>query len=235
MALDLARSAALLGMILYHFTFDLALFGYLPPDTAITGVWAAFAKLVAGSFLFLAGGSLWLAHGRGLLWPAFRRRLAMVGGAAALITVATYVAMPQSFIFFGILHSIAMCSVIGLAFLRLPGLLTLGCALGVLLLPQYARFELFNTPWFWWTGLGTIWPPTMDYEPIFPWAAPFLAGLGVARMLDRSGWLPRPAVPGAVQRVLAWPGRHSLAVYLVHQPVLIGLLWLVTQGTGKVP
>lgn len=229
-ALDLARTAALAGMVIYHFTFDLALFGYLPPATAITGGWALFAKLVAGSFLFLAGVSLWLAHGRGMRWPAFWRRLGMVAGAAVLITAATYVAMPQSFIYFGILHSIAACSLIGLAFLRLPAPVTLAVAVAVFLLPQYVRFDALNAPWFWWTGLGTYWAPTLDYEPVFPWLAPFLAGLALARGLGLSGRLPRPRVPGPVARRLAWPGRHSLIIYLVHQPVLIAGLWLVTQA-----
>jgi uncharacterized membrane protein len=228
-ALDLARTAALAGMVIYHFTFDLALFGYVPPETAVIGGWALFAKLVAGSFLFLAGVSLWLAHGRGIRWPAFWRRIAMVGGAAALISVATYVVMPQSFVFFGILHSIALCSMIGLAFLRLPVLVTLAVAIGVFFLPQYVRFEMFNAPWFYWTGLGTSWPPTIDYEPVFPWLAPFLVGLALTRFVDSSGWMPRPHVPGHTARLLAWPGRHSLILYLVHQPVLISGLWLVTQ------
>ena len=68
-ALDIARSLALVAMVVFHFTFDLELFGYLRPGTTtMPGPWRALAVVTAVSFLFLAGVSLWLAHGRGIRW-----------------------------------------------------------------------------------------------------------------------------------------------------------------------
>lgn len=221
--LDMARSLAVLGMVIYHFTFDLGMFGFIAPYTAVTGFWALFARAVAGSFLALAGFSLFLAHGRGIDWPRFWQRFGLVAGAALLITVATWFALPAQFIFFGILHSIALSSLLGLAFLRLPWGVTLLVAVVVLALPQIYRDVAFDTPLLVWVGLAPQFPSTLDYEPLFPWFGAFLLGLALAQFM-RQGAGMRRAVPSPILARLAWPGRHSLVIYLLHQPILIGLL-----------
>lgn len=229
-ALDLARTVALIGMAAFHFNYDLVMFGHLPPATVNQGFWWVEARLVAGSFLFLAGVSLILAHGQGVVWPKALRRLAMISGAAALITVGTFVAMPDRFIFFGILHSIAFASLVGFALVRAGALVLIGAAAGVLALAQWGQSEVFASPWLIWTGLSTLPPRTADFVPPFPWLAPFLLGMAAARIADRLGALRRsPRPPGPVLGALAWPGRHSLAIYLIHQPILIGLVWAYTQ------
>ncbi len=227
---DIARTVALGGMVLFHFVYDLELFGHLPPGTtALPGGWAWFARLVAGSFLFLAGASLVLGHGQGIRWPAFLRRLAVLGGAAALVSLGTWFAVPQAWVFFGILHAIAAFSVIGLAALRLPAWATAALAAAILVAGPHLRHPAFDTPWLWWTGLSTLRPVSIDFEPLFPWLAPFLFGMAVARAGVRAGLAARAArPPSALARRLAWPGRYSLAIYLIHQPVLIGLVWLGT-------
>ncbi|MEJ6388960.1 heparan-alpha-glucosaminide N-acetyltransferase [Gymnodinialimonas ulvae] len=231
-ALDIARSAAIVAMIVYHFTFDLELFGYLAPGTTtLPGPWRTLAIVTAGSFLFLAGVSLWMAHGAGLRWGAFWARFAKVAGAAALVTLATYFAFPDAFVFFGILHSIALCSLLGLAVLRVPWPLILVLAALVFFAPDFAKSNAFNAPYFWWTGLQTISLRTVDYEPIFPWFAPFLVGLALAKLADRAGLWTRLATPDPSRslRLLSLPGRYSLILYLIHQPILIGLIWVATQ------
>jgi uncharacterized membrane protein len=234
-AVDLARSAALLGMAVFHFTWDLELFGHIPPGTTLEGGWAVFARLVAGSFLFLAGVSLVLAHGDGIRWRGFLRRLAMVAGAAAAITAATFLAMREAFIFFGILHAIAVASCLGLLFLRAPVWLTIAAAAAVWVLPDLARAPAFDPRWLAWTGLAQTPPRSFDLVPVAPWFAATLLGIAAARAGEAAGlWTRlRAAAPaGPVLSALAWPGRHSLAVYLLHQPVLIGLLWLFSRWAG---
>ena len=230
-AVDLARSAALLGMVVFHFAFDLELFGHLAPGTTRMAPWALFARLVAGSFLFLAGVSLVLAHGDGIRWRSFLRRFAMIAGAAFVITVATRVAIPHAFIYFGILHSIAAASLLGLAFLRAPVWLILAAAALAAALPEVARASLFDTRWLAWTGLAASSPPSFDFVPVLPWVSACLAGIAAARTGQAIGLWDRlrdPA-PAPLLRYLSWPGRHSLVIYLVHQPVLIGLLWLAAR------
>ncbi len=91
---------------------------------------------------------------KGIRWRGFLIRLAMVAGAALAISVVTYIAVPGAFIFFGILHEIALASLLGLAFLRLPALVTLVVAAAVIAAPFYARAAMFDHPWWWWLGLS---------------------------------------------------------------------------------
>ena len=232
--MDLARSAALLGMVIYHFTYDLELFGYLAPHTAVTGGWAVFARVIAGSFLFLAGVSLYLAHGQDIRWQAFLRRLLVIGAAAGLITIGTYFAMPDRFVYFGILHSIAACSVIGLAFLRLPVAVTLVAAALALSAPALFRADVFNQPALYWLGLSTAARRAVDFVPVLPWLAPCLLGIGLTKLAVRAGLLDQAGAvpPGPAIRALAWLGRHSLPIYLMHQPLLIAVIWAFTKLKG---
>lgn len=229
--LDIARSVAVLGMVIYHFTFDLAMFGYIAPETPVTGFWAVFARVVAGSFIALAGFGLVLSHGRGIVWPRFWRRLAVIAAAAALVSLATWFVMPEQFIFYGILHAIALSSLLGLAFLRLHWAVLLAVAAVMLGLPLLWQDFLFDTPVLWWIGLSPSVPPSMDFEPLFPWFGPFLLGMVVAKLMLARGPLARSVASDAMARA-TFVGRHSLIVYLAHQPLMIGLFlgWLRLNG-----
>jgi uncharacterized membrane protein len=229
--IDVARTVALLGMAVFHFVFDLELFGYLEPGTTVTGGWALFARLVAGSFLFLSGVSLVLAHGGAIRWPGVWRRLGKLVAAAALVSLGTYVAFPQAFVFFGILHSIALCGLIGLALIRVPGVVLLLLAVAVVMVDRTVALEALNSRWLAWTGLHAVNPWAVDFVPVFPWLGAVLAGMGAAKLAAAAGlWDRARAVQaGPWPQRLAWPGRHSLVIYLVHQPVLIGLVWAVTM------
>ncbi len=222
-ALDLARTAAIIGMVAFHFSYDLELFGYLPPGTTTSGFFWYHARIVAGSFLFLVGIGLWLAHGATVRWPAFWRRWAMVAGAAVLVSVISRFATPQAPIHFGILHCIALTSLVALAFLRLPVGVTLVCAALAFVLPSLAASPGFNGLPLIWTGLASERPLMADYVPVLPWLAPVLAGVALAKLADSTGlWASLRHAPGMWTRTLSWPGQHSLAIYLIHQPLLIG-------------
>jgi uncharacterized membrane protein len=229
-ALDLARTLALVCMVIFHFTFDLALFGHIPPDTMYQPFWYYFARMIAGSFLFLSGVSLWLAHGQGIRWPAFWSRFARVAAAAALVTVASIWFVPGGPIWFGILHAIAATSLLGLLALRLPWPVTLGLAAVVFAAAWGPRFPAFDPLWLVWTGLAETRPMMGDYVPLIPWAAPALAGIAFAKALKLDQW--RGTVPSRRAHALTFPGRHSLFIYLVHQPILFGLFTLYARMTA---
>jgi uncharacterized membrane protein len=230
-SIDLARGAALMAMAIYHFTWDLEFFGYLEPGLTAQGGWKLFARCIASSFLFLVGVSLVLGHGKGIRWPSFVKRLAMVAGAALAISVVTYFAVPGGFIFFGILHQIALASLLGLLFLRLPAVVILAAAIAVVSAPQFLRSPFFDHPAWWWVGLSTVNPRSNDYVPLFPWFGAVLAGMAAAKFAQSTGLLNRLAdvTFGRWSRPAVFAGRHSLAFYLIHQPVLIGCLWLFSQ------
>jgi uncharacterized membrane protein len=230
-ALDVARGAALLAMAIYHFAWDMEFFGYSDPGTTAAGGWKLFARCIATSFLFLVGVSLLLAHGNGIRWKAFWRRFTMVAGAALAISIVTRLAVPGGFIFFGILHQIALASLLGLLFLRLPAALTLGIATLVIAAPHFLRNAFFDHPAWWWVGLSSSNPRSNDYVPLFPWFAAVLAGIALAKLASFAGLAARLAEVkfGGWSRPLIFAGRHSLAVYLIHQPVLIASVWLASQ------
>ena len=230
-AIDIARTAAIAAMVVFHLGRDLDMYGVIAPGSTHTGAWLWAARLIAGSFLFLVGAGLWLGHGAGVRWGAFGRRLALVALGAALVSLGTYFAVPQAWVRYGILHSIAVSSVLALPFLRLPPVLTALAAAAALLLPRWIALD---APALFWTGLARPVPPQVDFEPLFPWIAPVLLGVAAAKAADRAGWTDRlrdPA-PGTWLNRLAWPGRHSLAIYLIHQPVLVGLIlgWRTLAG-----
>ena len=228
-AIDATRGLALLAMAIYHFAWDLEFFGYAPPGTTSEGGWRIFARLIASSFLFLVGFSLVLAHGKTIRWRSFAMRLAQVGAAAIAITVATWFATPDRYIFFGILHCIAVSSVLGLLFLRLPAVVSGLVGLAIILFSDSLAAPFFNQPFLLWLGLSTQPVLSNDYVPLFPWIGPVLLGIAAARLaVDRRMLQPLASAysgSGRVDRGLTFAGRHSLIVYLVHQPVLIGVVY----------
>jgi len=233
-AVDMARGTALAAMAVYHFSWDLSFYGLADiPVTSAPG-WIIFARLIAGSFLALVGVSLVLAARGGINWRGYLKRLAQIVAAAAAITVATWFAFPATYIFFGILHAIALFSVLALAFLRLPAVLTLAIAALAFAAPSFVSGPFFDRPGLLWTGLGTYFPPSNDYVPLFPWFGATLTGLALAKLTDRAGLRDRLAgwrPDTALARLASFAGRHSLVIYLAHQPLLLALLggvaWVV--------
>lgn len=227
-AIDVARGCALVAMIVYHFAWDLSFLGFIETDVGMEPSWRAFAMGIAGSFLFIAGFSLVLAREAGQSWRGWLGRLGKIGLAAALVSAGTYAVMPHAFVYFGILHMIAAGAILALPFLKAPVALTAIAALVVLIAPQYLSSEAFDTRWLAWIGFARTPPATLDFEPVFPWFAPVLAGVAVARIAIRRGWLGRMAtlrVETRPARLLAAMGRRSLLVYLAHQPILLAVLY----------
>ncbi|MFN4099600.1 MAG: heparan-alpha-glucosaminide N-acetyltransferase [Pararhodobacter sp.] len=223
--IDIARGIALIGMVIFHFTFDLEFFGRIGPGTVTSLPWRTFARLVAGSFVFLAGVSLVLAARGGMRWPKFWRDTGLVAAAALGVSVVTWFALGPAWVFFGILHMIVAGRLLGLAFLRLPGLALIVLGVVVWALPYLVYSPVFDTRWLAWIGFAETSPLSMDLEPIFPWFGPFLLGMAFAKLfllVRNSG-----GDGGPVGRALAWAGRHSLAIYLIHQPVLMGGMFLL--------
>jgi uncharacterized membrane protein len=226
-ALDMARGAALAAMAIYHFSWDLSFYGLADiPVTSATG-WIVFARMIAGSFLGLVGVSLVLAARGGINWRGYLKRLAQIIAAAAAITVATWFAFPATFIFFGILHAIALFSVLALAFLRLPAVLILALAALAFAAPSLLSGPFFDQSWLLWTGLGTFFPPSNDYVPLFPWFGMTLTGVALGKFAESTGFWDRLAgwrPETAFARLASFAGRHGLIVYLAHQPILLAVL-----------
>lgn len=233
-AVDVARGVALVAMAIYHFAWDLEFFGYLAPGSSTSGPLQWYARGIATSFLFLVGVGLVLAHAHGIRWRSFARRWVKIAAAAALITIATWFATPSSFVFFGILHQIAFASLAGLLFLRWPWWATLALAVAVFVVTPVAQSPALASMAFYWTGLSPMPPRSNDFVPVLPWFSAVLAGMAVGKLVFVARTPPRFLTPGGwrasdrLSGLLALFGRWSLTFYLLHQPVLIGLVYLVS-------
>lgn len=225
---DLFRGFALLGMVIYHFSWDLSYFSYIAPNIPAEGPLRILARCVASCFLFAAGFSLYLAHGKQIRWHAFFRRLFIIIMAACLVSLVSFLIMPQGFIYFGILHEIALTSLIGLLFLRTPLILNLVAFIFFLFVPVFFKSDVFNSPYLLWIGLCTFPLPSFDYVPVFPWFSAGLAGVTTARIVNyfhAFNYLEQGIRPHWLNNITAWMGRHSLIFYLVHQPVLLAAVY----------
>lgn len=225
---DIARGVAIIAMVAYHLSWDLSYFQFIAADVGYDPAWVLLARSILAVFLFLAGVSLVLGHGRGIRWRSFWRRWIFVVLGALAISVATYFAFPQSFVYFGVLHAIALFSLMGLAFLRTPLWLAISVAAVVIGLPFFYSDPLFNEKAFSWLGFWQVPPPANDLVPVFPWFGAVLLGIIAMRLVLAAGWSNRLAAiapSGRLPRLLAFLGRWSLLIYLLHQPILLGLVY----------
>ena len=232
-AVDVARGVALVGMGAYHLIWDLADFRLVSPLLPFTPAMHLLSHTVASAFLALAGVSLALAHRDRLNLPAFGKRIAIVGGAAALVTAGSMIFAPGMTIWFGILHCIAVASLVALPLIEAPAWASLAAGAAAIAPPVFVQLKAFDPPALLWLGLGEALPNTLDWRPLFPWAGVTLLGLGAARLPGVLPWLTRSGrwrARSTPSRMAAFAGRHSLAVYLIHQPILIGFVWAVAAS-----
>jgi uncharacterized membrane protein len=237
-AVDCARGVALIGMAAYHLTWDLANFRLISPLLPFTPPMRLLSHVVASVFLALVGVSLALAHRYGLNQRALWRRLGIVAGAAALVTVGSVVFAPGEGIFFGILHCIAAASLSAAPFVTAPAWASLAVGLAAIAAPFVVQSALFDPPWLLWIGLGEALPNTLDWRPLLPWAGVVFLGLALARAPGAMAGLTsskRWRAASGPSRALCFAGRHSLPIYLVHQPILIGLLTALTAWGPLAP
>lgn len=222
---DAWRGTALLFMVAYHFCFDLNYFGFARFDFQRDIVWLTLRALILSQFLLVVGVSLHLATARGLDINRHARRLLVLVLSAGAVSAASYLVFPASGIFFGVLHFIAVASLLGLLFVRFH---TLNAVLGIawILFGLLYRDAWFDQPWANWVGLMTRKPFTEDYVPLFPWFGVVLLGLFLGKSVAGRGWPAAWRPRGWWGRMLTRAGRHSLAIYMLHQPVLLGVLYL---------
>jgi uncharacterized membrane protein len=220
--LDALRGAAMVWMTAYHGCFDLHQFHLLDANFYADPFWIAQRSCIVSLFLLCAG----LAQALGEpAWPRFWRRWSQIVGCALLVTLGSIWMFPRSFISFGVLHGMALM----LLLLRVTRPAPLAClVLGGLavLAPQFIQHPFFDSRWTDWVGLVTHKPTTEDYVPLAPWFGMMLWGYGLGRWRPGilAGALPRWLNP------LAFLGRWSLSYYMLHQPVMIGLLTLTMHA-----
>jgi len=228
---DALRGFAVAQMIVYHFIYDLNYFGWVRLRMLSDQPWIGWRTAIVTQFLLLVGVGLVLRTSFKPGIADFWRRWVQIAGAALLVTLGSAALFGPRFIWFGILHFIA------LALLLVRPLVALGVwnlALGAAAVAfglLYAN-PVFNGAPASLIGLTTIKPKTEDYVPLLPWLGVVLTGAGIASVWQRRRWAMAPGLHRLNEsppRLLLVLGTWALTVYLLHQPILLGLLWVLRR------
>jgi len=249
--LDALRGFALIWMALFHFSFDLSNFRLLDANFYTDALWTNQRTCILSLFLLCAGAGQAVAISQGQSWARFWRRWAQIVACAVLVSLGSWFMFPNSFIYFGVLHGMAVMLIIARLMAPLGSWLW---PLGLLAvaLPQLVSHPFFDSRLTNWVGLVTHKPITEDYVPLLPWIGVMWWGLAGTQWLLRHrahwlAWAGAPVagkaavsgdnaglarVPLAIRQSLSTLGCWSLTFYMVHQPVLIGGLqaWMMLTG-----
>lgn len=236
--LDALRGLAMVWMTVFHFTFDLNYFGWVKQDFYNDPLWTWQRTFIVSLFLLCAGAGQAMAVALGQSWQRFWRRWAQVAVCAALVTLGSWLMYRQSFIYFGVLHGMAlMLIVVRLTaswgrWLWVLGALAIASkfiAAYVLQAVATADFmALMNAPGLNWLGWITQKPVTEDYVPLFPWLGLMWWGMAGGNWLITQGQLSNHGKLSGdlpLTKPLATLGRWSLSYYLLHQPILMAALY----------
>ena len=232
--IDLLRGIAILMMVLFHTLYDLSFFRICPVDV-YSGFWRYFAFATASLFLLIVGISLTISRARlPAQVSAYRVTLKFVKRGAGifllgiLVTLCTWLYLKEGFIVFGILHLIGVSVMLSPFFFRFK---KRNILLGFFCIVIGTIVATIDGP-IWLLPLGihpaTFW--SVDYEPLFPWLGCVLIGMGLGEYLypDGKRRFTLLQVPAIIEQSLVFLGQHSLVIYLVHQPVIILLLAVLT-------
>jgi len=229
--IDIARGIAVVMMVLFHIAFDLSFLGIAGiPVSSLP--WRAFAMATAALFLLLVGISLSISAGyaktrlsRSDFILKYLKRGAGIFAIGIGISIVTWIILPGAFIVFGILHLIGLSIALSPLYTGYSWQNLLAGLAIILVSPVVAAMR--GDGWLVWLGIH---PPafySIDYTPVFPWLGVVLIGVGLGAIL-----YPRAArrwdheVPMLPRSPLRFLGRHSLAIYLVHQPIILGILFI---------
>jgi uncharacterized membrane protein len=240
---DSWRGVAIITMIIFHLVYDLRAYGGMP-IVLHQGFWFYFQRFTAISFIALSGVSVVLSYSRalaargsaeGMAWKIVRRGLHVLGIGLIFTVVMRVGGFGR--IDFGVLHLIGTSIICSIPFLN-SRRLTLATVAALYALSYALKFMGVQAPAgvYWLAPLG-IEPPDYfyaDYFPFLHWFAVFLIGVYLGNALYQNGarkWaLPNfeAVFPFSFLQLL---GRHSLVIYVIHQPILIGLLLLTGSIT----
>jgi uncharacterized membrane protein len=238
-SIDALRGVAIVWMTVFHFSFDLNHFAWLHQDFYNDVFWTGQRTAIVSLFLFCAGLGQAVAVEQAQSWPRFWKRWAQVAGCALLVTIGSYFMFPKSFIYFGVLHGIALMLILVRSSANWGRALWIAGAIAISLkwiaawaITQSPSLDFLNDKSWNWLGLVSRKPITEDYVPLIPWLGVMWWGMAAGQwLLSRHRSLVAMRMPKATAP-LSWMGRWSLSWYMVHQPVLIGALTAVRYSTA---
>ena len=228
--LDVLRGVCILGMVVVHLIYDLQTFFSLPflADSRLFDLIKQWGGVL---FLLISGICVTLGS-----HPVRRGLIVFACGLlCSAVTAGMYflnMADKSIIIYFGVLHCLGVCMLLWPLFKRLPvwALGLLGPGLTVLGL-WISGNVVVDFPWLIPLGLVPGDFASSDYFPLLSNLGFFLVGAFLGKTLYRKKetLLPRVNPANPVLAFLTRLGKWSLPVYLLHQPVITGLLYLILE------
>ena len=234
--LDALRGLCILGVVVVHLIYDLVdLYGIIKWDYP---TWFAFIRDWGGIIFILLSGICVTLGSHSL------RRGIIVFGCGMVCTAVTYYMTkldfdPSIIIYFGVLHCLGICMILWPTYKNMPwwGLLLHGlvlAALGLYLDKLMMSYQLVITDRYL-MPLGLYWRgfASSDYFPLLPHLGFFLVGAALGKVLykKKTSLMPKVNSKNPLIRSLCFCGKHSLWIYLLHQPILNGICYLITQSS----
>tara|TARA_X000001036_G_C20410004_1_gene696615 strand:- start:72 stop:803 length:732 start_codon:yes stop_codon:yes gene_type:complete len=235
--LDVLRGVAVLAMICYHFFWDLGFFGYVDFSLATTGFGLNIAQIIGSTFIFVSGFSLNLSSLSTNFQRNFWWRFAKLLSLSCLISSVTLIFDKNNFIFFGILHLLTFCSLIGFILIRSKNTYFIFLILVTTILISITNYKFDLPVQMSWLGLNIIVPNTSDFYPVIPWIIYFLMGLWLGKLLNIEllnssnwGFNEKDILShGSIFKFLSLSGRNSLVIYILHQPIFFSLFLIFNR------
>lgn len=219
--LDAWRTLAVVLMVVYHFLYDLYIFGVLSAPQLFSAPLNILERFICCSFILLAGASARFSRNN------LRRGLIVL---AAGLAVEIGAAVAGQVIRWGVLmllgSSMVLWHFLGKYLQRWQPVNLAAVCVGLYIFTDWWT-EVTQVSVRWLYPLGLMYPGfrSADYFPLLPWFFLFLMGtvLGGWCLENRDSPLLTKSLPAA----LTWPGRHSLIIYVLHQPVLYGISYFI--------
>ena len=236
--IDVSRGISVLAMICYHFYWDLGYFGFIDLEAVTRGVSLLAAQLIGISFITIAGISGRVLTFSNNFKAKFSKRIGRLFIISAMISLVTFLLDNNNFIFFGILHFLAMCSIISLILVNVTKgylLFLFFVVVGAISLSSIT----FDLPIIVsWLGFNRYPPVTNDFYPVFPWLTFYLFGFWFGhilmnrrvRLLENISFLY--PLNSKLFKFLEYVGKNSLIIYILHQPILFSLFLTFIQLTS---
>ena len=228
--LDVLRGASVLAMIVYHFFWDLGFFGFIKLESMTQGFPLLIAQCIGGCFIIISGISSKLASSSSDFIMKFLKRLGLLVSICLLITSVTFFLDNKSFIYFGILHFLAACSIVGFFLAKIKSSYVLFIFFVFCLLLSMSNIAFDLPGYYSWLGFNLEVPITNDFYPLFPWISFYFFGLWVCKPV--TGYMMNKNENkkiydeenfNIVFRGLKFLGRNSLMIYILHQPIFFSL------------
>ena len=234
--IDFLRGIAIIMMITYHIFFDLNFF-----DVYNINLYSLELRLflypIGTIFFLLVGISLSLSNSfhkkilskKNLIYKFIRRGI-WIFSLGLVITIVTFLFLEKGFVVFGVLHCIGISIIISILFLNTKKI-TLTFGIVLIIMGVILRFFTFDFNWFFWLGFIPSDFHSLDYFPLLPWFGVALIGIFIGNIFypehKRSFKINDISVYRPI-KFLCFLGRHSLLIYFLHQPIIVGIIFLIS-------